>query len=67
VSEGDGRHGREKERVMHRRDVLLGAAGLLVACAAPLNAAEVKDFDAKAFAAAQEAGRSVVVSINAPW
>lgn len=52
---------------MHRRDVLVGAAALLCAPAALASAADVKAFDAKAFAAAQEAGQGIVVHVHAPW
>jgi hypothetical protein len=51
---------------MRRRQLILGAFAITVVF--PLAAvAEVKPFDAKAFAAAQEAGQSIVVEIHAPW
>jgi hypothetical protein len=51
---------------MHRRQLILGAlAFTFVSTSASM--AEVKPFDAKAFAAAQEAGQSIVVEIHAPW
>jgi hypothetical protein len=52
---------------MLRREVIVGSAALLLLPARPASAAEVKDFDAKAFAAAQEAGQGIFVHVNAPW
>ena len=52
---------------MHRRQVLIGAAALVVCPVRPARAGEVKSFDAKSFAAAQEAGESTVVFVHAPW
>lgn len=49
--------------MMNRRIVLIAAAALF---ALPGLAAE-KAFDAKAFAAAKAAGKSVVVHVYAPW
>lgn len=41
---------------------------LVLAIGGPaLAPAAVAPFDAKAFAEAQEAGRSIVVAVNAPW
>jgi hypothetical protein len=42
-------------------------AVLLVALLPISTAADVAPFDAKAFADAQAAGRSIVVAINADW
>ena len=51
---------------MHRRHLLIGAAALL--CAPALaRAAEVKSYDPKIFAAAQEGGESIVLAVNASW
>lgn len=52
---------------MHRRHLMLGSLALFVAPAGPVGAAEVKPFDANAFAAAQEAGQGIVVFVHAPW
>ena len=52
---------------MHRRDVLIGSVAVLAASAGPASAVEIKDFDAKAFAAAQDAGRGIVVWVHASW
>ena len=51
---------------MHRRQLVIGS--LLFALTRPgVGHAAVKPFDAKAFAAAQEAGQGVVVWVHAPW
>jgi hypothetical protein len=52
---------------MHRRELLIGSLALVLASSAVAGAAEVQPFDAKAFAAAQEAGQGVVVYVHAPW
>ena len=52
---------------MERRIVIIA---LVIALAAVLplpTHADVKPFDAKAFADAQAAGRSIVVAVNADW
>ncbi|MGH7333252.1 MAG: hypothetical protein ACREKS_11020 [Candidatus Rokuibacteriota bacterium] len=51
---------------MHRRRLILGAFALTL-IPTPARAAEVKPFDANAFAAAQEAEQSIVVEVHAPW
>ena len=51
---------------MHRRRLIIGVFALTLVPASA-RAAEVKPFDAKAFAAAQEAGQSIVVEVHAPW
>jgi hypothetical protein len=51
---------------MDRRRLLMGAAALLGAPALA-RAGEVKPYDPKAFAGAQEAGESIVLAINASW
>jgi hypothetical protein len=57
--------GRKGSR-MHRRHLILGALALTLVPASA-GVAEVKPFDTKAFAAAQEAGQSIVVEVHAPW
>jgi hypothetical protein len=57
--------GREKEFSMHRRHLLMGAAALL--CAPALARAEVKPYDPKTFAVAQERGENIVLAVNASW
>jgi hypothetical protein len=51
---------------MHRRQLILGALALTLVPASAC-VAEVRLFDATAFAAAQEAGQSIVVEVHAPW
>ena len=51
---------------MNRRDLLTGALAL-IAVAPRLASAAVQPFDAKAFAAAQDAGAGIVVHVHAPW
>ena len=51
---------------MHRRHLLMGATALLCAPSVA-RAAEVKPYDPKAFGAAQEAGQSIVLAVNASW
>ena len=51
---------------MNRRYFVTGALALVAF--APLSAsAAVQPFDAKAFAAAQDAGAGIVVHVHAPW
>ncbi len=52
---------------MHRRHVVLGSLALLLGPALSARAGDVKEYDAKAFAAAQDAGQSLVVFVFAPW
>jgi hypothetical protein len=52
---------------MRRRHLLAGAVALVVVPPRVARAAEVKPYDAKAFAAAQEAGQSIVLAVNASW
>ena len=53
---------------MHRSVVTSFAVTLLVALALVVPAhAEVKPFEAQAFADAQAAGKSIVVHVHAPW
>jgi thioredoxin 1 len=44
--------------------VLIAGAAMI---AAPVHAIEKKPFDAQAFAAAQAAGRPILVEVSAPW
>ena len=51
---------------MHRRHLLVGTVAIL--CTPALaRAAEVKPYDAKTFAAAQERGENIVLAVNASW
>jgi hypothetical protein len=50
-----------------RRKLLLALAALPAAGAATLAQAEPRPFDAKAFAAAQAAGKPILVDIYATW
>ena len=52
---------------MHRRHVILGSIGLVLGRPLVARAAAVKPYDSKAFAAAQEAGQSIVLAVNASW
>ncbi|MCJ2080024.1 thioredoxin family protein [Methylobacterium sp. J-090] len=53
---------------MMLRRALLGLAALLpLALALPALAGEPVPFDADAFAAAQKAGRPILVEVSAPW
>jgi thiol-disulfide isomerase/thioredoxin len=53
---------------MHsRRSVVLAAIAASVAFTAPTLAFETKTFDAKSFAAAQKAGKPILVAIHATW
>lgn len=52
---------------MHRRTLIVGTLGLALAKTLPAGGGEVVNFDRKAFTAAQEAGRPIVVFIHAPW
>ncbi|GJD28784.1 hypothetical protein PMNALOAF_0013 [Methylobacterium adhaesivum] len=55
---------------MLRRPLLLAALALALsplAGSAPARAGEVVPFEAEAFAAAQKAGRPILVEVSAPW
>ncbi len=54
---------------MNRRSLIVAAfaLGTLGIDGAPVRAAGVAAFDAKAFAAAQAAGQGIVVFVHAPW
>ena len=53
---------------MRRQLVSLVVLGLLLAVSAPVVAhADAAPFDTKAFAAAQDAGKSIVVHVHATW
>ncbi|TKD53110.1 thioredoxin family protein [Sphingomonas baiyangensis] len=45
----------------------LAAAALVVAISAPAQAADIRPFDARAFAAAQAAGKPILIEVHAPW
>jgi hypothetical protein len=51
---------------MNRRQLLIGTLALAVGVPGRAGAA-VQPFDAKAFAAAQDAGHGIVVHVHAPW
>lgn len=51
--------------ILTRRSMLAGLAGAVAARAA--HAAGAAAYDAAAFAAAQEAGKSILVHVTAPW
>jgi thioredoxin 1 len=54
--------------MLHRRHLLAGLSlPLLLTCGVPAGALERKPFDAKAFAAAQAAGKPVLVEVSAVW
>ncbi len=46
---------------------VIALVGMLAAAVAPAAAGEWKPFDKAAFAAAQDAGKSVIVAVTAPW
>jgi hypothetical protein len=51
-----------------RRRIAVLVVLVLVAAVGPVPApAAVAPFDAKAFAEAQEGGRSIVIAVHAPW
>ena len=52
---------------MDRRVVLLAIVSLLLTTTVPAPAAPVAHYDAKAFTEAQNAGKSIVVMVHAPW
>jgi hypothetical protein len=52
---------------MHRRTLILGALGLALAGPRSSSAGEVVPFDRAAFAAAQQAGKAIVVFVHARW
>ncbi len=51
---------------MHRRTLIVGTLSLALAGTRPAGAGQVVSFDRRAFAAAQEADRSIVVFVHAP-
>ncbi len=53
--------------MLSRRSVLFAAAAASAALAAPAFAAETKAFDPASFAAAQNAGKPILVAIHASW
>ena len=54
---------------MDRRTLLVASLAVVAlgGTAVPAPAGDVVNFDPKAFAAAQEAGDSIVVFVHAPW
>src|SRR5215469_11234872 len=53
---------------MHsRRSVLFATVAAISALAAPAFAAETKTFDPDSFAAAQQAGKPILVAVHASW
>jgi hypothetical protein len=54
---------------MDRRTLVIASLGLvaLVGVAGPVPAVEIVNFEPTAFAAAQDAGESIVVFVHAPW
>lgn len=54
---------------MLNRRILLAAAALIggLSLAGPASAFDKKPYDAKAFAAAQAAGKPILVDVSAPW
>jgi thioredoxin 1 len=52
---------------MNRLFPILPIAVAVAATAAPAQAATLKPFDQKAFAAAQAAGKPILVEVHAPW
>lgn len=55
--------------MFHRRNFIAAASVLAIAhlLAVPAVAADAKKFDARAFEAAQAAGKSIVVEVHADW
>ena len=53
--------------MVNRRNLLLALSAVTVAGWAGLAGAEPRAFDAKAFAAAQAAGKPILVDIYATW
>jgi hypothetical protein len=56
-----------KEITMHRRTLVFGALGLALGGSRRAWAAGIRPFDKNAFIAAQDAGKSIIVFIHAPW
>ena len=52
---------------MERRQLIIGVLGIMAAAPRLAGAAEVKPWDAKEFAGAQESGQGIVVYVHAPW
>jgi thiol-disulfide isomerase/thioredoxin len=50
-----------------RRSVFFATVAVISALAAPAFAAETKTFDPESFAAAQQAGKPILVAIHASW
>jgi hypothetical protein len=56
-----------KEITVHRRHLLIGASTLLLLPVRLARAGAEREFDPKAFHAAQETGQSIVVQAHASW
>jgi hypothetical protein len=52
---------------MRRRHLLVGAFAALIVPGRRAGAGAERDFDLKAFRAAQESGQSIVVQVHAAW
>lgn len=52
---------------MRRRSIILGGLALVLVPRVPAHAGAIRDFDPKAFAEAQAAGRSTIVNVHATW
>lgn len=53
--------------MLSRRSVVLAAIAASAALTTPAAAIEPRAFDAKAFAAAQQAGKPILVAVHASW
>lgn len=53
--------------MLSRRSVVLAAIAASAAFTTPAAAMEPRAFDAKAFAAAQQAGKPILVAVHASW
>jgi thiol-disulfide isomerase/thioredoxin len=54
--------------MLNKRHLLAGLAlTIALAASTPLSALDKKPFDAKAFEAAQAAGKPILVEVTAPW
>jgi hypothetical protein len=52
---------------MHRRTLVLGALAWAVTGWSMAAAAGIRPFDRSAFITAQDAGKSIIVFVHAPW
>jgi len=53
--------------MLSRRSVILAAVAASASFSAPAVAMEAKTFDAKSFAAAQKAGKPILIAVHASW